>query len=143
MNEQLKVRGEITLKIYKNGRVIERWQDHNIVVNLGRTILSKLLGGAGAAYVLTQIGFGTGTGAEAVGNTALTNAVIKNLGAVTYPAFNAVRFAWTLETNEGNGKAITELGLFTTGGELFSRRVRSVINKTADIRLEGTWTIYF
>jgi hypothetical protein len=50
---------------------------------------------------------------------------------------------WSLEEDEENGKSITEFGLLTESDVLFARKVREVIEKTVDIRLEGKWQLIF
>jgi len=45
---------------------------------------------------------------------------------------------------QANGLAIMEIGLFSEDDNLFARKVRSEpLNKTADLYIEGTWTITY
>jgi len=139
------LKGEVVFDIIdaKTGEVIEHYEDKNLVVNNGRQIVTQLLGQALASKKLSQISFGT-NGTQPVGtNTAITGAFTKNLGAVTYPTVSSVRFAWSLGSAEGNGLAIRELGIRSVDGTLFARKVREVINKNADIILNGYWQISF
>ncbi len=138
------LRGDFFLKV-RNTRTgeIQSFEEKNLIVTQGKYNLAHLLGGNVTNRPVTQIGFGTDGTAPAAGDTALTGAFTKALGAVSYPTANSVQWAWTLATSEGNGLAIQEFGLLCTNGDLFSRRVRDVINKTSELEFEGTWTISF
>lgn len=142
-SDQLNLRGEFTVRVYRGGELVQEWTDRNVIVNNGRDALARLLSGVTANKSVTKIGFGTGTGAAAQTNTSLTNMTSKSVGAITYPETGAVQFAWSLETSEGNGLTITEFGLLTADNTLFARKVRGGIAKTSDIRLDGYWKILF
>jgi len=139
------LKGEVVFDIIdaKTGAIIEHYEDRNLVVNNGRQIVTQLLGAATSTKKLSKIAFGTNGTAPVGGNTAITGAFTKNLGAVSYPTVSSVRFDWTLGAAEGNGIAIRELGLLATDGTLFARKVREVINKNSDIILNGYWQISF
>lgn len=135
--------GILTLQIFRKGELIEE-VGYNLVVDLSKQQLARLIGGDVANRSITKIGFGTSGTAPAAGNTSLTDAYVKALGAVTYPATNAVQYAFTLGTSEANGKSIQEFGLFTAGDVLFARKTRAgAIVKDSDLSLSGTWRINF
>ncbi len=135
--------GILTLQIFRKGVLIEE-VGCNLVVDLSKQQLARLIGGDVANRSITKIGFGTSGTAPAAGNTSLTDAYVKALGAVTYPATNSVQFAFTLGTSEANGKSIQEFGLFTNGDVLFARKTRAgAIVKDSDLSLSGTWRINF
>lgn len=137
-------RGDFSLNIFRKGELIEVYEDLNIVVDLSKQQLARLIGGDVTNRSLTKIGFGTSNTAPAAGNTALTDAYVKLLGSVTYPTTNSVEYAFTLGTTEANGKAIIEFGLYTAGDVLFARKVRGgVILKDSDLSLAGSWRITF
>lgn len=137
-------KGIFTIQVFdKSGNLLEEHVEENLIVNKGKYNLIRLLGGNSANRSVTDIAFGEGTSAAAAGDTALTNAYTKNISSVSYPDTSSVVFNWTLGSGEANGKAITEFGLIHQNGDLFNRRVRSVINKTSDISLAGTWKIQF
>jgi len=94
-----------------------------------------------AGNYITSISFGTATNRPTVGDIAITDAFTKNVSGYSFPSTTSVKFDWTLLTTEANGKAITEYGLLTQDGSLFSRKVRGVINKEADVLINGSWTI--
>lgn len=137
------LKGSFYLNVIKNGEVIERYSDLNLVVNTGRTAVMELLGAANSDKQLTQIGFGTNGTAPSGTDTAITGSFVKNLGTVTYPTISSVKFEWTLGALEANGMAIAEFGLMCFDDTLFARKVREVINKNSDIILNGAWVISF
>jgi hypothetical protein len=138
------IKGIFYLKIIdKNGNVLEEYEDKNLIVDKARYNMSRLLGASGNNYYINTIGFGVGAVAPAVGDLGLTGGITKAISAVVYPDGVSVRFDWTLELNEGNGLAITEFGLISQNGDLFSRKTRAAINKANDFRIEGSWRILF
>lgn len=144
MKDSILVKGEFSLIIRDKYRdVIEEFVDKNLVVNIGKTSLAHLLAGAGSGKQITKISFGTNGADAALTDTAITGAFTKALGAITYPEFNSVSFAWTLGLSENNGMAITEFGLMSNDLTLFARKARSVINKTSAIQFDGVWKINF
>jgi hypothetical protein len=49
-------------------------------------------------------------------------------------------FAFSIGSTQANGLEISEFGLLTGGGALFSRQVRAApLNKTSSLALSGTW----
>jgi hypothetical protein len=144
MIEQLSVKGEVHVQIFKNGVLIEDSHINNLVVNVGKQSLAALIGGASgyANKRVSKVGFGTSGAPTAGANTALENAVIKALDGVTLSG-TAVTFEYALEANQGNGLTIREFGLYSIDDTLFSRITRNPIVKTADIRIAGTWKITF
>ena len=143
-SETIQLRGDFFLKVYhRDGRLLEQYAEKNLVVTAGKTAMSRLLGGNTTGRSVTKIGFGTDGTAAAAGDTALTDSLVKTVDSVTYPDATSVLFTWSLATSEANGKAIQEFGLLCTNNDLFARRTRAVINKTSDLRLEGTWKIQF
>jgi hypothetical protein len=136
--------GRLKYEIRRNGALIEDVDEQNIIVDLSKQIHAKLLGGSVTGQSVTQIGFGTSGAASAAVNTSLTDAYVKAIDSVTYPATNKVQFNFSLGSGEANGKAILEFGLFIAAGTLYARRIRtSALNKDSDISLSGSWTITF
>lgn len=143
--EKLQIKGVFYLEkiCAKTGVILEKYTDNNLVVNGGRSAVCALLGAGGATKKLTQISFGTNSTAPSGADNSITGAFTKNLGAVTYPTISSVSFAWTLGAGEGNGIGIREVGLLCADNTLFARKTRELINKNADIILNGAWTISF
>jgi hypothetical protein len=142
------LRGIFMMNVYKgeggNKKLIETFEDRNLIVNVARTTMAHLIAGDVTNHSMQSIAFGTNGNTPTVDDTEITNPFIKDLGGVTYPDIGQARFAWSLSTSEANGKAIMEFGMLTADGKLFCRRTRTTpINKEIDISLEGTWTIIF
>lgn len=136
--------GVFTLEIRRHGELVELFQEENLVVDLSKQQLARLIGGDVTNRSITKIGFGTSGTAPAAGNTSLTGAYVKALGTVTYPTTSSVQFAFTLGTSEANGMSIMEFGLFTAGDVLFARKTRTgAIVKDSDLSISGTWQITF
>ena len=136
-----RLRGAVELKIYKNGVLKGVDRDHNLIVMAGRSKLAKLLGGGYTGHI-NRVGVGTDSTPAADGDTGLTDTVYIPISSVAYDA-GKVRFNFTIGTEQANGLAIRELGLFFEDDTIFSRRVRkSVIGKENDIQITGYWEIY-
>jgi hypothetical protein len=137
------LKGIFYMEVIKNGVVIEKYEDKNLVVNNGRQIVMQLLGSADSNNKLTKISFGTNGTSPAGTDVAITGSFTKNLGVVSYPSISSVKFEWTLGALEGNGISIAEIGLLSFDSILFARKTREVINKNSDIILNGSWVISF
>jgi hypothetical protein len=145
-NDQLEDRptGRLRVTVMRNGEVIEEIDEQNLIVDVSKTIHSRLLGGSTTGKFVTTIGFGTSGTTPVAGNTTLTSAFTKALDSVTYPASNQVQFNFSLLSTEANGKDILEFGLLTGDSSLFARRVRTgVLSKQSDISLTGSWVITY
>jgi len=143
MNDKITLRGEVEMRVYRYGELIHEYCEKNQIVNLARTSLTKLVAGDTSGFQVTKIGFGTNGTAATATDTALTGAYVKALGSNSLIAFNVVQFNWTLENDEANGMSIQELGLLSNNNTLFARRTRAAVNKTSDLRIEGSWRIFF
>ena len=145
-SEKQNIKGVFRLQAFdKSGACVLNFEDRNLVVNAGRNSMTRLLAQADtqAAKRITQIGFGTSGTAVGEGDTALTGATVKPVDGSSYPDNLSVQFAWSLAFNEAVGLQIREFGLISADNTLFARKTRDLLAKTADIRLEGTWTITF
>lgn len=134
--------GIFELKIIRNNKT-EIYKDENMIMNVAKDALAKLIGGDGSGKVITKIGFGTNGNGPTPDDIQLTNAYVKSLSGHTYPQTGHVRFTFNLATTEANGKQIREFGLICSDDTLFARKTRGVIEKSDDISLEGSWTIIF
>ena len=117
------------------------FEEKNKIVNGGMQAVAKLIGGDLTVKPISIVGFGDGVGTTIGTETQLTNQFLKNIDSVVYPTSNKVQFNFSLGANECNGLSISELGLFTTNGVLFSRKDRSPIIKTSAVIITGIWTI--
>lgn len=125
----------------KTGQVVDIFEDQNLVVKGGRVAVTALLKGDFTNNNVSKIGFGTGSQIPTMSDTDLTGKFVKNLNGGIPDGEGSIVFSFSLLENEANGMAIQEMGLFTAGNVLFARKNRSLINKTSDIRFDGTWTI--
>lgn len=136
--------GEVFIVIKdKDGTVIREIHEKNLIVNLGRTALAEQLGAERTNRFISQIRFGTNGTPPATTDTSISNAFSKSIGTPSYPSAGIVDFPFSLGLSEGNGLEIREIGLFMANGNLFSRRVLSLISKTSDFSITGTWRITF
>lgn len=137
--------GEVFIEVRdKDGNLIEKIHQKNIVTNGGRDAIVRLVAEGTAGKRVTKIGFGIGTAAAALTDTSLTSAFVKAVGSRTYPASGQVEIEWTLGLGEANGMAITEIGLYCQDDTLFSRLVRETpINKTSDISLSSRYVLNY
>jgi hypothetical protein len=137
-------RGDFRMKVYRRGRLVEDYAEHNLIVNSARQAMVKLIAGAGTGKNINRIAFGTSGNIPVVGDTAITSPYIKTVGSIDYPANNKVEFNWSLGIDEANGKEISEFGLLCADGTLFARKSRTKpLNKNSDIAVEGQWIIIF
>lgn len=143
-DRQRPARGIFDLRILRNGIVIERYRDENLVVDVARTQMAHLIGGDVSGRSIEKIAFGTNGSEPHPGNTVITNPYIKPVSAIAYPSSNSVEFTFELRTDEANGMSIVEFGLLTGSEALFARKVRTgAIQKEPDLSLSGTWTVLF
>lgn len=142
-------------------KVIEYAESPNMIMETSREALAHLIGGDETGQSVSHIAFGSTATAPAPDNASMGGILAENiqegsnsiegqlvvykktLAAVSYPEAGQVAFDWVLGYGEANGLAMTEYGLITEAGTLFSRKTRGLITKDSDLTLEGTWTIRF
>jgi len=146
VNDQKPLKGVLSFKVFKhiNGekRLIEEFENRNIIVNLARNQMARLVAGEFDDRHITKIGFGTNNAVATVDDEELTGAYVKSLDGYEFPDMGQVRFNWNLGTTEANGIAISEFGLFCEDDTLFARRRREKTNGDPADPI-GTWTIIF
>ncbi|HQS59619.1 MAG TPA: hypothetical protein PKZ37_14670 [Gallionellaceae bacterium] len=137
-------RGILTLDFFRAGIHIEHFSEPQLIVDQGRSNVTRLLGGDVANLHIAQIGFGTNGAAALPGNTALTGAFVKSIDGHSYPSATSVLFNFSLAAGEANGLSIIEFGLLTASGLLHARKVRGgAFLKEADLSLSGTWQLLY
>jgi hypothetical protein len=163
----IKPHGIFKMTVRKAGKIIERYEDHNLIVDNAKLLMAHLVGGDTAGTPITNIAFGTNGTPPTPDDTAITNPFSKPVSHVSYPGFKAdevnwkfvlglsddlitewtgyqVQFDWELRTSEDNGQAISEFGLLSGNKTLFNRKTRdNPIHKASDISIEGSWIITF
>ena len=142
--EVIPIRGIFGMKVYRSGILIEKYEEHNLIVDTARFQMACLVVGDIDGRHVAQIAFGTNGTEPVVADTVITNPFIKPLSDYSFPESGTVRFDWDLSVEENNGMAIGEFGLLTADGTLFARKSRAhPIYKESDISIEGQWTIKF
>ena len=140
------VTGEIHLEVYRGNQMIDKIDDHNLVVDAGRKRLAELAAGKVGSYAesyITHIGLGSGNTVESVNDTALVNQQLFPLTSVEINGRD-VQCNFFIANNEAVDLSIHELGLFCADGTMFSHRVRQgIIEKYEDIELKGYWILHF
>lgn len=129
--------------IDRAGNEVERFVENNMVVLIGKTNLTKLLGGDAAGKAVTQVAVGTNGVSPALSDTNITSAFLKAIDSVSYPDTSSVQFHFTIGYTEANGMTIREAGLILADNTLFARKTRADFAKTSANQLTGVWTIKF
>jgi hypothetical protein len=162
-----KPRGIFKMTVRKAGKIIEQYEDHNLIVNNAKLLMAHLIAGDTTGKSIAKIAFGTNGTTPTPGDAMITNAFLKPVSNITYPGYLTeevnwgpvlglptdlvtewlgyqVRFDWELLTTEDNGQAISEFGLLSGNQTLFNRKTRNnPIHKEPDISIEGSWIITF
>ena len=147
--DKTECRGELHVEVRRNGKTIEEYANHNLVVDTGRIRLAELTAGLSQKHI-TQIGVGEGETIEDESDTAMENQELFPLTAASVEGRDA-RFDFVIGAEQANGMRITEFGLFCADDTMFSHRVRmnettgkaSVIDKMDDIEIVGYWLLHF
>ena len=143
INDTLKLRGDVSIKLYdKNGKIKDQREITNLVVNSGLAFICSRMAGTSPA-VMTHMGVGSGTTSAAAGQTAL----VSQLGSrealdSTNASANTIVFVCSLEAGDGTG-AVSESGIFNSAssGTMLARVTFPVVNKQADDTMSITHTI--
>ena len=148
LHDKPSVTGSIEYRVFKNGVLIEKCEQHNLVVNQGRRLLAQLISGAfingGYTYV-KYLQVGSGTAPADLTDTRLSSPTAYVAVSDHYVSgdANAV-FEWKLTTEQANGISITEFALCDNNYDIVTHQVRGkVIEKEHDIVIEGTYTLHF
>lgn len=137
----LSARGAVDIQVFENGKLIDRIEDKNLVVTLGKQNIALLLGGIGG-FPISKVGVGTNGFAPSVDDDALTASFVKAITIAVQPTANQIQFQFEINNDEANGMTIREFGLINSNNVLCARKNRlEEIVKTNAIRLVGTWTI--
>ena len=77
--------GLFDMRVFRRGTLIEHYQEPNLVVDLYRTALSRLLGNGAANDRVGLFGVGESATAAAAGNTSLVAPYQKAIDGVLFP----------------------------------------------------------
>lgn len=122
-------------------------EGENVVTTVGKEFIASFLKSAAAAastFTARYLAVGTGSTAEAVGDTSLGTELARVSGAVSYTSGGIYELVATFPSGTGTG-ALVEYGLFSssTGGTMISRDTEAVINKGASDQLVVTYQLTF
>lgn len=110
-------------EIYINGKLVDKVD--NLIVNVGKQEIAKLLGAGLGGVSFSHIAIGTGTTAPASTDTALGAEVMRAAATVTLETTNITNdtVVFTADFSFTSAYAITEAGVFNaaTGGVLLDR----------------------
>ena len=117
----------------RQGALLEVRKATNLVVNTGLQLVRDLLGGTG--YRPNQMQAGDGTSATTATMTELENSVVtKDIDRRSQSTYS-VEFQTLLETGDGNGYTLSEIGTFQ-GSTMLARAIISPsISKTSAIQV--------
>ena len=168
MKSKFGIKGILSLDIFENGELIESSEQDNVITYLGlqRLFSSQfpvsLSDSVRPSSRVTKIGFGTSSlNAGDLNVHTLTGILLKNLSSVTVGSSDGIDTeticTFSLDSSEGNGMTIQELGLWSSYGVIdnttevweavpsgdvaFNRIVRAPIVKTSAISIQGVWRI--
>lgn len=144
MNDGMKVTGRLHLRVWRAGLLVLDWADANVVTDVGRSMLTRLLVADAGAAALAHIGVGSSSNPAAPSDTELADAFSRAITSCSFATPMHVVITWAIEQAEAVGLDIQEFGLLDAlGVTLFARRVKAIGIKTAGMRIEGTWTLSF
>ena len=138
------ITGSLHYVAKKSGKVIETFDDHNLVVDAARELIASIMTGQTETSI-TKIGVGTGITTESVKDISLKDCVYIPLTTRSTTGKTA-RFDFIIGKDQANGLNIHEFGLFAENGTMFSHRVRDKdkdLVKADDLELSGYWEIDF
>lgn len=139
-----RMNGRLRIWVRKNGELVEKMDEHNLIVDCAKTVMAHLAGGDVASKSIAKVAFGTNGVAPSASDKEITDPYEKDVDSVEYLQDGQVTFHFSLGSTEANGKKILEFGLLCADGTLFARRIRSeALAKEQDITIDGEWTIAF
>ena len=141
----MELKGRVRLNVFKDGILIDSFEEHNQVVLSGKQLITFLMSGEPGNWRITKFGVGENSTPPSTLDTSLTNGLIIPVDGYTLLSKDAVQWNFSLDTDEGNGLNIAEFGLFSNDTEqMFARKVRTpAIPKDNSISFSGDWTVWF
>jgi hypothetical protein len=150
-------KGLVRMRVCVGQRLLYSITEVNLFVNAGLPALAALLGGDTTGNFAAAIGFGSGSNAPTVNDTALTAPVYyKAIGSHSEDGNGNVTFNWSLTTSDTGAQGITiqELALFansasvtlpgtTAPSPMLARKTISPIIFGAGMNISGSWTLTF
>jgi hypothetical protein len=149
--------GIVRIRLVDRGRIAWEYEGRNLFVNAGLPALAALLGGDTAGEFAAAVGFGTGSNAPTITDTALTTpAYYKALDGHSEDGNGGLTLNWSLTTADTGAQGITiqELAIFanqasdalpgtTAPTPMLARKTIAPIVFGAGMSISGTWTLTF
>lgn len=149
--------GIVRVRIVQDGRIVWAYEGRNLFVNAGLPALAALLGGDTTGQFATAVGFGSGSNAPTINDTALTApAYYKALDAHSEDGNGGLTLNWSLTTSDtgADGLTIQELAIFanhsstglpgtTAPTPMLARKTIAPIVFGSGMSISGTWTLTF
>jgi len=143
ITENVKAEGFPTFKLYdENMNLKEEWVEKNLVVTTGKNWIAGRMDGSVSPTVMSHMAIGTGSTAEAVGDTTLVTENARVALTDTVNTTNSVLYTATFGPGTGTG-ILREAGILNavTAGTLLSRVTFGAQTKNAGDTLTVSWTI--
>jgi len=141
--ENLKVRGDLNIKLYDAQGNIKEDIDHtNLVVSSGIAFIISRMGGTSKG-VMSHMALGAGTTAAAANQTDLVS-LLGSRVALDSATINAANMTYVSTFGAGVATgAVTEAGIFnaSSGSDMLCRTVFPVVNKQSGDTMVITWVV--
>jgi len=154
MEDSISIRGDLVISLeYLDGTREKFFENKNLIANSAKQILINSIYLSSSTDYISEIRVGTGPlTAPPFGNPIGEDGTLNNLVSPV-PGVSAivtatpddptisVNFTATLSNVQANNNILTEAGLFTTLGNLFSVKKHPAISKSSDFAIHYDWTI--
>jgi hypothetical protein len=149
--------GIVRVRLVRRCRLVWGYEGENLFVNAGLPALAALLGGDTTGQFAAAVGFGSGSTAPTVSDTALTApAYYKALDGHSEDGNGGLTLNWSLTTADtgAQGMTIQELAIFanhanaglpgtTAPTPMLARKTIAPIVFGSGMSISGTWTLTF
>lgn len=139
--DAVRLRGHLLIELVHPDGSREVTEIDNLVVNTGKSHIADALSSAPGQAAMSHMAVGTGGGAPAVGDTALTTELDRNALTSRTDAGAVVTYVGDWAAGDGTG-TLTEAGIFNAAavGTMLARAAIAVTKNAGDT-LKITWTL--
>ena len=148
-NDQLCLRTDCLIKVYKSRRLVRHERTKNLVVTEGRNVVRDLILNVGPAP--STIALGTGSSPTTAGMSVLGTEVFRKLFTRKIASSGKATYQLLVATTEANGNSISEAAIFAgfgynnqtigSGGQMLCRTTFAPIVKDNTIQITFTWDV--
>jgi len=132
--------GWCEVRVHRGDLLVQIESGPNLIVDAIGVVLAQALVGA---VMLDTVGVGTNGAVPDPADTALTEAYTRAIDSHSFPEPGKITFEWTIHESEANGKTLREIGLLA-GATLCARKVFTTpVDKEDDVKVTGSWTLYW